>query len=177
MANSVWVVFMARGDNGTQIQTICAHEKKQEALKLRDRLSSQYASDENVSFFCLETPKARPKGARNTRINYLYRDGSNYKIWTSVVVRGRLSQQDCAQIISCCEDGTYFIPYQVGLPENRFETVTDDDHVWFELDKESFEPTVDTPTATVTAQELTALFRQRKGAWDIDDATEHLQCC
>src|SRR5687767_2833523 len=77
----------------------------------------------------------------NTRISYLYRDGSNYKAGHSVVVEGRLTFQD---IKACLDQSTYFIPYEIGWPELQEqlpEFPGEDDHIWHELNPEDFEET------------------------------------
>ena len=49
----------------------------------------------------------------NTRINYMYRDASNYKSFNTAVVGGILSETDQHAIYYCCDDDAgqrYFIP-------------------------------------------------------------------
>ena len=41
----------------------------------------------------------------NTKIVYLYRDASNYKVLNKAVIRGELSEEDQKTILSCLEDG------------------------------------------------------------------------
>lgn len=69
---------------------------------------------------------------QNTKIGYLYRDASNYKKWNEVVIRGSMSPEQIDTIIGCLDDELHFIPRQVGLPEDRFDEITEDDHAWFE---------------------------------------------
>ncbi|MBP3585213.1 MAG: hypothetical protein J6J59_05960 [Peptococcaceae bacterium] len=69
----------------------------------------------------------------NTKIEYLYRDASNYKIYNECVVKGILTAEQREEIVDCLSEGEYFIPSQVGLPEKRFDDWTEDDHPWFEL--------------------------------------------
>lgn len=101
----------------------------------------------------------------NTRINYLYRDASNYKVLNSAVIRGELSEEDQKTILSCLEDGEYFIPSQVGLDEQRFGSWTEDDHCWFELEPGFAEPTNAAP-GNLTCEQLVANFLAAKGNWD-----------
>lgn len=101
----------------------------------------------------------------NTRINYLYRDASNYKVLNSAVIRGELSEEDQRTILSCLEDGEYFIPSQVGLDEERFGSWTEDDHCWFELEPGFAEPTNATPS-NLTCEQLVANFLTAKDNWD-----------
>lgn len=105
--------------------------------------------------------------ASNTQISYLYRDASNYKVYNECVVSGLLSKEQQETIISCLSEGEFFIPHQVGLPEQRFDGEwTEDDHCWFELDAYSFEETKEAPTVSITADELVEAFCQRKDRWD-----------
>ena len=81
----------------------------------------------------------------NTKFNYLYRDASNYKKQNSVVVSGTDDSAE-EKIRKALLDEENFIPRQVGLPEERFNSVTEDDHCWFELlyiEKTSAPPTID----------------------------------
>jgi hypothetical protein len=47
---------------------------------------------------------------------YLYRDGSNYKAWGSLLLSGEPSQEDVAALKECLESGEYFVAEQVGIP-------------------------------------------------------------
>jgi len=108
----------------------------------------------------------------NTRIDYLYRDASNYKAYNSVVLSGKMSAEDAERISKCLCDGTYFIPRDVGLPEIRVCGYrTDDDHCWFEweigVDKYTgeafgFELTEDKPTVGIRVSELVKNFESVK---------------
>ena len=103
---------------------------------------------------------------KNTKINYLYRDASNYKVSNTAIINGLLSQEDIQEIVSCLYDGDWFIPSLVGLPENRFEKWTVDDHPWFKLTDYGFEPTDEPATVTITSAELLDNFRKLKDHWD-----------
>lgn len=77
----------------------------------------------------------------NICINYIYRDGSNYKRCGEAVVAnpsGLKTEAVDACITDHLDDGEYFIAHQVGLPEvfhwlNGEYEVTDDDHPWHEF--------------------------------------------
>lgn len=100
----------------------------------------------------------------NTRITYLYRDGSNYKQSESVVIQGELT---FAEVEPYLDEGEYFIPGQVGLEDlqHRFGgKLTMDDHPWHELKEDDFELTDDPLTGSITTQEL--LERFRAVTWD-----------
>lgn len=74
----------------------------------------------------------------NTKISYLYRDASNYKIQNECIVRGLLTDAQIKAILDC-RDGDNFIPSQVGLPEKRFDRFDpEEDTCWFELDESGF---------------------------------------
>ena len=110
----------------------------------------------------------------NTRISYTYRDASNYKQSNSVVVKGELSQEQQDYILSQClndycedEGMGWFIPEQIGLPARRFDTLTEDDHCWFELWEGFAEKTSDMPTVDISADELVKKFQEAKETgWD-----------
>lgn len=93
---------------------------------------------------------------QNTRISYLYRDGSNYKQSVSVTVAGRLTFDDVAPYL---EIGA-FCPRDVGLPHpgSAWEHFPGgDDHAWCALDPSSFEET-DDPADHGTAGDLLDKF-------------------
>ena len=100
----------------------------------------------------------------NTKINYIYRDASNYKTYNSVVVAGKMTEDQENQIIEALDDATWFIPAKVGLPANRFETWTEDDHYWFEWD--GFESTKAPTTVSLTASELVEAFVNCRDSWE-----------
>ncbi len=103
----------------------------------------------------------------NTKIRYLYRDANNYKVPNECVIIGTLTKEQAGRILDCCDMGEYFIPEQVGLPEERFESYDPEvDHCWFEMDQNSFSLTEDPATVNVTAEELVNRFAQCLGKWD-----------
>jgi hypothetical protein len=104
----------------------------------------------------------------NTKIEYMYRDGANYKVYRSLVVEGSVSD---VQLRECMDDES-FIPSQVGLVDLQPELVaypSDEDHVWHELVE--VEPTDDPVNFHLTASELLNNFRNRKGNWSVTEAT------
>lgn len=101
----------------------------------------------------------------NTKITYLYRDASNYKKWNECIVKGRMTGPQVREILSCCNDGMYFIPSQVGLPEEKFPDTTEDDHCWFELDEGSFQMTQQPATEEVTVEGIVEAFRESRDNW------------
>lgn len=101
----------------------------------------------------------------NTCIGYLYRDASNYKQWNEAVVSGAITAEQIETIMSCLPDGENFIPSDVGLPETRFETFTEDDMEWFELSKEGFSATHKEPTTDLSVEDLVNAFLAKKEEW------------
>jgi hypothetical protein len=85
----------------------------------------------------------------NVKLNYLYRDGSNYKKWAEVVFLGsdNLAIEAIAKELgdAFLEDGI-FIAHQVRIPEVFLaaeDQLTSDDHCFHEF--ESVESTSDAP--------------------------------
>ena len=102
----------------------------------------------------------------NTKVEYLYRDASNYKVHNEAVIKGTLTTEQIEEIMSCRDCAEYFIPQQVGLPEKRFGKITEDDHCWFEICKEGFSETDQVNTVDLTAEELYRNFLAASGNWD-----------
>ena len=103
----------------------------------------------------------------NTQIRYLYRDASNYKVENECVVAGTFTQEQIAQILDCCDLGEYFIPTQVGLPEQRFDRYDpEEDHCWFELSEDGFEETAKPATVGISAEQLVENFAAAKEHWN-----------
>ena len=104
----------------------------------------------------------------NTLIEYLYRDASNYKVHPEDgnfgIVEGTLTDAEIEEIFSCCDgEDYYFIPHTVGLNEERFSEITEDDHPYFELLSIT---ATDSPQNTgMSAKTLLNNFRSRKGRW------------
>lgn len=103
----------------------------------------------------------------NTRISYLYRDASNYKVYNECIVRGLLTDEQTAAILDCL-DVDNFIPSQVGLPERRFDRFDpEEDTCWFELYESGFEPTDAEATVDLSVEELVSRFLSKKNHWEI----------
>lgn len=58
---------------------------------------------------------AEGKGA-NTRIDYAFKD-ADYTVRESIVLEGRLTADDVAEISRSLKDGCFFIPRKLGLPD------------------------------------------------------------
>jgi len=102
---------------------------------------------------------------KNTKITFLYRDASNYKMLNEVILKGAATEEDKKAILESC-DGEFFIPEQVGLDVERFGDITEDDHCWCELGEDAFSETDAGPTEDITVSELAERFRQAAGRWD-----------
>lgn len=106
----------------------------------------------------------------NTKIEYLYRDADNYKVQNACVVMGEITDQQKAAIIKSLEDGVYFIPSKVGLPEMRFQDYDPEvDHQWFELYESGFDDTDLPPTVNVAVAELVDGFSRWAGRWEEEE--------
>jgi hypothetical protein len=80
--------------------------------------------------------------APNTRLTYLYRDGSNYKRWGNIVFAEACTEAVRHRLVNSLENREWFIARQVRVPEQFFDDQIDaDDHCWHELS--DLEPTDD----------------------------------
>lgn len=103
----------------------------------------------------------------NTKMHYFYRDSSNYKVHSEVILKGEITQEQQAEIASCLHDATDFIPSQVGLFDNRFPTIEEDDGPWFELyPNVDFSQTELSPDVELSVDELVENFKKAKDRWD-----------
>ena len=122
----------------------------------------QLKTEEDISDYLSDLTGFCHKGFRlvfeNTRINYLYRDASNYRVSNSCIVRGHMTEEQRRTILSAMDEEMYFIPSAVGMPEKKFETETEDDHPFFELTCEDFEGTDEPPTLDISCEELAERF-------------------
>ena len=108
----------------------------------------------------------------NTKIFYLYRVASNFKVLNACVIRGPITNDEIERILESCNRSEAFIPRVVGMPEKRFSSISQDDQPWFEfLDESSFTETAEEPTLDITAAELAAQFQKAhdNNEWDIAD--------
>ncbi|QKV17137.1 hypothetical protein [Oricola thermophila] len=88
-----------------------------------------------------------------TRVEYLYRDASNYKRWGEFIVEGKLRKEDLKPFLF---DGEWFVPTEVGLPHLLDLPMTEDDHWLHEFTK--FVAT-DEGESECTSAELISRFR------------------
>lgn len=103
---------------------------------------------------------------KSTSIEYLYGGGSNYKRFNRIIVPGRYTENQIHTIVDCLNNGMYFIPNKVGFPEKKFDTETEDDHPWFELNKLDFEDSAEAPQIDKSPEEVVDLFLAAKGHWE-----------
>lgn len=104
----------------------------------------------------------------NTKVEYLYRDASNYKVHQGCIIQGPITAEQIQLILASCEDGEYFIPSKVHpwMPEQRFDTWDPDlDHDFFEIGPYSFEATQAEATIPITAEELVRRFQAVNKQW------------
>lgn len=103
----------------------------------------------------------------NTRVDYMYRDASNYKIFQNAVLYGELTELQKADILAARYDGLWFIPSAVGLDAERFSDETDDDHCWFELFDDAFSETNESPSGCeYSASEFYDAFMLASSNWE-----------
>lgn len=91
----------------------------------------------------------------NTRLEYMYRDGHNYKQFNEVVIAGEITID---QLRPCYYEGQFFVPSEVGLEDLQVFPYRDCDHIWHEILETT--RTQDVPTAAVTAKSLFERFQQ-----------------
>src|SRR3546814_11085612 len=59
--------------------------------------------------------------AANTVIDYMYRDGSNWKTGAQVIFAGRITRDEISMILNARYDDGWFIPGQVGMTDLQEE--------------------------------------------------------
>lgn len=108
----------------------------------------------------------------NTRIEYMYRDGSNYKTYGVAVLEGMVPIEEVRLVTSV----EYFLPEQVGLEtlQEQWDSHYEDDHIWHELCE--LEYTEQAPTVELTAAEFVARWKAAvEAGWDEAAANKRLQ--
>lgn len=102
----------------------------------------------------------------NTRMCYLYRDANNYKVHNEVILKGAISAEQISSIIGCLNEGEFFVPSAVGLPEEKFSEEKMSDHPWFTLEEDDFEATDEEPTVNLTTEKLLGNFLRMNEKWE-----------
>ncbi len=71
----------------------------------------------------------------NTQVEYLYRDGSNYKQWGKVIFRGACDTALRDRLSAALDSNELFVAHQIRLPELFFADgrLYADDHCFHEL--------------------------------------------
>ncbi len=106
----------------------------------------------------------------NTRFEYRYRDGENYKQFGEVVIKGEFTLE---QLRPHLYEGDFFVPSEIGLEDLQEYPYQDYDHVWHELD--SAEPTEDEPTVELTAEEIVSRFSAAGAVgWDTETVSKRM---
>lgn len=101
----------------------------------------------------------------NTKLNYLYRDASNYKTWNEEVLEGGMDDGMFQRLIACCDGENSFVPDNVGLDLDRgWDYDPQEDHPWCELI--SYELCDGYAASGITVQELQEAFEEHKDHWD-----------
>ena len=115
--------------------------------------------------------KAAPM--ENTKIEYLYRDTDNWKMWGQVVLTG-YDASEVERIKASCSSGELFLAEEVGLPVLRETHDMRFDHIWHEF--HSAEPTDEPPTNPArTIQDLASAFvRAEAEGWPEARALKNL---
>jgi len=132
----------------------------------------------------------------NTRVDYEYRDGANYRFHASVVVAGEMTDALWRRLRAACDPETEgFIAHQVGFPEvfgflpgqhigdpesestgYRYDEETD--HCWHSLSNgdEPWGLTHDVPTDSRTVEQVVKAFEAAKAAgWKPFDPAERFE--
>ena len=114
----------------------------------------------------------------NTVFNYLYRDGSNYKQWGSVVFAGTITDALTERFACSLESGEFFIADQLRVPEVFPETwpIYADDHCWHEW--AGFETTDSSPddlASRTIEQFVRDAERERASGWKDFDPQQRVR--
>ena len=122
---------------------------------------------EDVEELAAGFPGGTPK---NTAVNYIYRDGSNYKNRGRIVLTG--TPKDLGKFVvklrKYLDDKTWFAAAQIGVPSVFFDTKGPDDHGWHEI--AYIEDTGDAPTDTRTpARFLKDVISASNSGWKPDN--------
>jgi len=112
----------------------------------------------------------------NTKIEYMYRDGSNYKEHEEVILQGKITNAEKKMIMDNLDGKEFFIPSQVGLDDLQSRMINfpnEDDHVWHELNESDITLTQDEPTLTeMDVHQFAAMFKDI--TWDVSKAAEEV---
>lgn len=137
----------------------------EDAAEEQDLASYEDSENEQDSDSHKDIKDSNPSPELNTKIEYLYRDASNYKVFNSCIIHGEITKEMESEIKQHLDCGEYFIPSAVGLPEEKFDDETEDDGFFFEW--QGVSTTNAAATVNVTAAELVEKFKNIK-TWSED---------
>ncbi len=98
--------------------------------------------DQSFQFYEVDaahvTKRELPDGPRDglvTELDYMYRDASNYKQYTSVVLAGVITVEQVEKILGACKNDYLFVPELLELENPRDNNISwyDDDGSWCEI--------------------------------------------
>lgn len=75
----------------------------------------------------------------NTKLQLCYSDGSNFKQFLNVILKGEITDDQLVAIQENLDEDEYMIAFQVGLPTiselfaDNYEFPTAEDHVWTQI--------------------------------------------
>lgn len=81
-----------------------------------------YRSEWDAAIFCPQPdikPEAKEQPQQNTVVHYMYRDGSNYKLWFEEILHGSMSDAEMASFESKHAEECFY-PAKLGLPAPTF---------------------------------------------------------
>ena len=113
----------------------------------------------------VQVTKKEAPAQKNTKISYIYRDASNYKIWEYVVLKGTLNPKEHQAFIDLINKDDTFFPEHFGLNAPTFVGLGyapyDDDPKYHEL--MGIEAVEQPATSEMTIQEFVALWKKEHG--------------
>jgi hypothetical protein len=110
-----------------------------------------------------------------TRLVTTYTDGTNHKFTSVMVLAGRITAEQAAELVSKLVPGGEYVPRDVGLP--MLQVVANgfwhsSDHAWHTLDE--IATTTDAPTAEIDLAGLLVRWSNLED-WDPDAAEAELR--
>lgn len=114
-------------------------------------------------------------------IDYMYRDGSNYKQHGAIYLDTPLSEGETAALKSTLDDAEYFLPEQLGLGieelnVNAGNFPNDEDHPWHEMQLPAYMAAAEEGVTVISKDEfLKAMLLAAKEGWNADAAGARLK--
>lgn len=97
---------------------------------------------------------------KNTKVDYMYRDASNYKFHGEFIVKGKLRN---SQIIEFLHDHEFFVPHEIGIEHLLNLPLNQDDHYLHTF--ESFEETSDTNCICTSIEFIEKIKKASCNGW------------